>query len=168
MLHSWPRIDLDTVYRTSDPDQLLFLNRILCICFGEYYWLYGCMILYMLYGFVFVFKIAKLFYPLDSEVVVIEAGLQDLWKSPDRSDAVKKGVNPAALLLLLSGLYLALLVAVGSIDFEGKKLSAITIGATGEALETYVAAGLSYGAVATVFFAFALARVMLRLSLIHI
>ena len=28
MLHSWPRIDLDTVYRTSDPDQLLFLNRI--------------------------------------------------------------------------------------------------------------------------------------------
>ena len=28
MLHRWPRIDLDTVYRTSDPDQLLFLNRI--------------------------------------------------------------------------------------------------------------------------------------------
>ena len=28
MLSDWPRIELDTVYRTSDPGQLLFLNRI--------------------------------------------------------------------------------------------------------------------------------------------
>ena len=28
MLSGWPRVELDTVYRTSDPDQLLFLNRI--------------------------------------------------------------------------------------------------------------------------------------------
>ena len=28
MMSDWPRIELDTVYRTSDPDQLLFLNRI--------------------------------------------------------------------------------------------------------------------------------------------
>ena len=28
MLEAWPRVDLDTVYRTSDEDQLLFLNRV--------------------------------------------------------------------------------------------------------------------------------------------
>ena len=28
MLYSWPRVDLDTVYRSSDPEHLLFLNRI--------------------------------------------------------------------------------------------------------------------------------------------
>ena len=28
MLNGWPRIDLDTVYRTSDAAQLLFLNRV--------------------------------------------------------------------------------------------------------------------------------------------
>ena len=28
MLEAWPRVDLDTVYRTSDADQLLFLNRV--------------------------------------------------------------------------------------------------------------------------------------------
>ena len=28
MLSDWPRVELDTVSRTSDPDQLLFLNRI--------------------------------------------------------------------------------------------------------------------------------------------
>ena len=55
---------------------LLYANRILLVCFGQYYWLYGCMLLYICYAAVFAYKIAKKLYPLESEVIEIEAGLR--------------------------------------------------------------------------------------------
>ena len=63
---------------------MLFLNRILLICFGQGYWIYGAMILYLAYGFTFVLKIASKMFPLENEIVIREAALKDILKSKNK------------------------------------------------------------------------------------
>lgn len=54
------------------PGSLLFLlimNRALMVAFGEGYWLYGYMVLYVVYSFAFMLTIAKNRFPFEGEIV---------------------------------------------------------------------------------------------------
>lgn len=64
------------LYRTkmvSSPAAIALLcvvNRALLIIFGDGYWVYGYMILYILYATAFAFLIAKKYYPLEGEIII--------------------------------------------------------------------------------------------------
>lgn len=49
---------------------LLIINRILMVFMGQDYWVYGYVLLYLLYGLVFVFQIARNRFPFEDDVVL--------------------------------------------------------------------------------------------------
>lgn len=49
---------------------LCVVNRALMVSFGEGYWVYGYMILYIMYATAFVYLIAKKFFPLQGEIIL--------------------------------------------------------------------------------------------------
>ena len=59
---------------------LLIANRIAMTACGELFWLYGFMILYVIYAACFVFQISKRMFPLDHEILVKEVAIADLLK----------------------------------------------------------------------------------------
>jgi len=48
------------------------------VALGEKLWIYGCMMLYMLYACIFMLIIAKENYPFDNDIIVKKAQLDDL------------------------------------------------------------------------------------------
>jgi hypothetical protein len=52
---------------------LIILNRTLMIILGERYWIYGFMILYLVYAVSFVYMIAKNRFPFEDDVVLKQA-----------------------------------------------------------------------------------------------
>ena len=144
---------------------LLIANRAFMVGLGENYWLYGFMILYMIYALVFVYQITKTLFPFESDVVQHERSLVDLVKGGgDKKSALERlreGVNPLWLLLILTLEYIVLLIIVEFVDFEGKKLIYLQFG-NGVKLETYQAAGLTFYIVLTFYLIFSLGRVMYR------
>lgn len=116
----------------SNLTMLLFANRICMVGLGQSYWLYGFMILYMIYASVFIFQLTKLLFPFESDVIQHEKGLADLLKQTgDKKSALEKlgeGINPGWLLLLITIEYIVLLVIVEVLEFEGKELRYLPIG----------------------------------------
>ncbi len=49
---------------------LLVLNRVILIAFGEGYWVYGFMILYLVYALFFVFLIARISFPFEYDILI--------------------------------------------------------------------------------------------------
>lgn len=49
---------------------MLILNRVLMVVFGEGFWIYGYMVLYVLYAVVFYWLIAKARFPFEGDVVL--------------------------------------------------------------------------------------------------
>jgi len=47
----------------------LLLNRVLMIGLGEWYWIYGIMILYLVYSIFFNYEIARKRFPSDGDVL---------------------------------------------------------------------------------------------------
>ena len=48
---------------------LILLNRVLMCGLGEFYWVYGYMILYLIYAFAFINMVVKRLYPLAGEIL---------------------------------------------------------------------------------------------------
>ena len=49
---------------------LFILNRIILIAFGEGYWVYGFMILYLVYAVFFIFLITKISFPFEYDILI--------------------------------------------------------------------------------------------------
>ena len=77
------------------PSQIIFLlilNRALMVGLGENYWIYGYIALYLIYALVFVFQIARNYFPLEGDIVLKSAKLgniikADYGKKLDKKDA---------------------------------------------------------------------------------
>lgn len=64
----------------SNLTMLLFANRICMVGMGESYWLYGFMILFILYASVFVYQLTKLLFPFESDVIQHNKHLAEIVK----------------------------------------------------------------------------------------
>ena len=56
-LYNFMLYNSSTIETPSGIIFLLILNRALMISLGQHYWIYGYMVLYLIYGLVFVFKL---------------------------------------------------------------------------------------------------------------
>ena len=87
---------------------LLILNRVMMVGLGMRHWIYGYIILYLLYAIVFINLIAKDYFPLQGEIVT---------KNPD-GWTLKSLKNPDFLLLMISAYFFALMLIVTNFDLE--------------------------------------------------
>ena len=55
---------------------LLILNRVLMIALGSDYWIYGYMILYLIYALAFVLQISKNRFPFEDDIVLKSSGIE--------------------------------------------------------------------------------------------
>ena len=60
---------------------LLILNRALMVALGAGRWIYGYMILYLLYGLVFAYQIARNRFPFEGDVVLRSAKIETFLKA---------------------------------------------------------------------------------------
>lgn len=148
---------------------LLVVNRSLMVGMGEEYWIYGYMILYILYGSAFVVLIVSRRFPLEIDVARRTNRFGNLVKEQQSAkraaEIMSKGATPEQLLALLSLFYIALVAAVAYIDFEGKNLKPIIVlqGVNQEKEVSYlVAAGVSVASVLSLFFILSLMRIYIR------
>jgi hypothetical protein len=49
---------------------LLVMNRIMICILGQDHWIYGCMTLYLIYGVILSFEMAKEIFPVDSDPIL--------------------------------------------------------------------------------------------------
>jgi hypothetical protein len=83
------------------------LNRILLYCFGENYWIYGYIVIYLIYGVVLSTVIANKNFPFESAFSNIDIdNIQDKHTSFDVSRA------PEFVLAFITGCYLILFVVL--------------------------------------------------------
>ena len=107
---------------------LLVANRTLMIFMGEGFWIYGYMLLYILYAVAFLLLISKRLYPLHGEVEAAEAKISNLMRvkglSPDQVRARSRKIlgSPECHLLLMTLLYFALVLIAKHTSFEGAEL----------------------------------------------
>ena len=108
---------------------LLVLNRALIIGLGESYWIYGYIVLYLVYAIVFIIQIARNYFPLEGDIVLKSAKLSNLWKKEegktkaDAKEMLKKGFNnPELILILLSFLYLILMCVASALGGDDSVL----------------------------------------------
>ena len=57
------------------------MNRALMVGLGKLYWIYGYIILYLIYALVFVFQIAHNYFPLERDIILKSAKLQNIIKA---------------------------------------------------------------------------------------
>ena len=69
------------VHSTPGICSLLIMNRILMIICGDNYWLYGYMLLFLVYSAVFVWNWTKRLFPLERDIIVKQASFKDLMKT---------------------------------------------------------------------------------------
>jgi hypothetical protein len=153
---------------------LLILNRSLMIGLGTYYWVYGYMVLYVIYALTFVFIIARNNFPFADDIVLRSQQLGTIKvgglnpKDAAAKEALKaKAANPAVLLLILSVFYILLLLAVTimeAAEMQGLELKRVSVDAENpERTLGYVVAGfLTVVFVFTFYFFLALFRIMVR------
>ena len=63
------------------PSQIIFLlvlNRALMVGLGVNYWIYGYIAPYLIYALVFVFQIARNYFPLEGDIVLKSAKLGNI------------------------------------------------------------------------------------------
>ena len=153
---------------------LLVLNRALMIGLGEHYWIYGYIILYLIYSIVFIVQIARNYFPLEGDIVLKSAKLENLLKSEEgltkaaANKALKKGFNnPELLLILLSILYFILMCVAsamgGDDNITGTAIKTVdfTVNKTYK-LEFWQAGLLSIFLVVSLYFVIALIRIYSR------
>lgn len=121
---------------------LLIINRILMVSLGQDFWIYGYVILYVLYGLVFVFQIARNRFPFEDDVVLKHLSLKEFLKGSKKPKGPKKPVslkeatappktlgqklaNPEILLFILTIFAMVLMAIIQSIDITGVKVSTI-------------------------------------------
>jgi len=85
------------------------LNRVLLVFLGDSLWIYGCMIIYIIYGSDLVIQIAQRRFPFDQDIF----------------DEKVKGIYPSILLLILSVMYCSLLIVVQYVNWPGKNIQKI-------------------------------------------
>mmetsp|Transcript_25040 Transcript_25040/g.38848 ORF Transcript_25040/g.38848 Transcript_25040/m.38848 type:complete len:519 (+) Transcript_25040:941-2497(+) len=157
---------------------LLILNRSLMIGLGSKYWIYGYMILYMIYALAFAFQIARNRFPFEDDVVLKSSGIEGfladskgVMKASSRqkklellSEKFKKASNPEVLLLILSIFYVVLMAVISTIEITGVYLSPFVLqGATEKKeFEYWVVAFLSILLVFSFFFLVGLFRISVR------
>ncbi len=73
---------------------------------GDSMWIYGCMIIYLIYGSDLVLQIAQKRFPFDQDIF----------------DEKVKGIYPSILLLILSVMYCSLLFVVQYVSWPGKNI----------------------------------------------
>ena len=105
---------------------LFIVNRVLMVSLGQQYWIYGFMILYLLYAGTFVVLMAKNNFPYEGDIISSELKLDDLKKkeggmNSDKLIDLSKKVSrtPSALLFLITVLYILLLFVVRTIKLDG-------------------------------------------------
>jgi hypothetical protein len=107
---------------------LLITNRAFMIFLGEGYWIYGYMMLYILYAASFVYLISKRLYPFQGEVVLREAKVSHLVRVEGlTAEEVKLrskrcAGSPECHLLVITGLYFALVVVAKYVPIKGGEL----------------------------------------------
>lgn len=89
----------------------IFLNRLMLICFGGNYWIYGYFILYMIYGVFLSHIICKKRFPFEDAFGDIN--LNSLNKKINKEDISK---SPEFLLMLLTMMYMIFIVALVIIE----------------------------------------------------
>jgi len=111
---------------------LLILNRALMVALGANHWIYGYMILYLMYGLVFAYQVARNRFPFEGDVVLRSAKIETFLKAgKDKKGAramLKQGFrNPEILLTILTLFYMGLLALVSFVEFEGVELHPFVI-----------------------------------------
>ena len=113
------------------PGEIIFLfmiNRVLMIFLGQDYWIYGFMILYILYAVTFVILIARFNFPYEGDITPKELKLNDiqqqnkLTQSTLISLAKKGGRSPKLLLLVITIFYIALLFIIRTVKIDGVEI----------------------------------------------
>ena len=93
----------------------LLLNRVLIIGPGEWYWVYGIMILYLIYSIFFNYEIARKRFPSDEDIIKRKRTMQEIMKA-DKQQKIelfkKKIFQPELLFLIINLVYIGLLFAV--------------------------------------------------------
>lgn len=86
---------------------LMTLNRVLMVVLGDQLWIYGVMILYIIYGCFLVIEISRDYYPINEDVRHDRIDMLEISKV---SCLVirKKGLSPTLLLIILSALFMLL------------------------------------------------------------
>ena len=72
---------------------LLIINRIMMVSLGQNYFIYGYMILYVMYSTAFVFQIAKNRFPFEGDVVRKNGTITNFYKSANSIRANTKAMN---------------------------------------------------------------------------
>lgn len=146
---------------------LLIINRMLMVILGAKYWVYGFMLLYVLYGIALLYMVSKYTFPLMNQVVrKIKVDLKNAKDDKDKALAYAKGINPFYLTLLLTVLYLIFIIIIQYADFKGKedlRPFVLMIGTPQQKLLEPIAACLfSILLVFTIFLFLALCRLAMR------
>jgi hypothetical protein len=72
---------------------LLIINRIMMVSLGQNYFIYGYILLYLMYSTAFVFQIARNRFPFEGDVVMQAATISNFLKSVRNNQAATKGMN---------------------------------------------------------------------------
>lgn len=146
---------------------LLIINRILMVILGEKFWVYGFMILYMMYAIALLYMAAKNTFPLINQVVLSKkVDLKNAKTGQQKALAYVKGVNPFYLIIILTLLYLIFIIIIQYADFKGKEQLRPFILMAGTAqqklLEPIFACLFSILLVVTIYLIIALIRLAIR------
>jgi hypothetical protein len=116
---------------------LLIINRIMMVSLGQNFFIYGYMLLYIMYSVAFVFQIARNRFPFEGDVVRQAATISNFFKNVGNSAKNTRGMsedqkdsywrktlsNPELLQLILTILYMVLMVVISSIEIKGVYLA---------------------------------------------
>jgi len=153
---------------------LLIINRVLMVSLGDQYWIFGYIILYLLYAVAFLLMIAKHHFLFEGDVVIKGRKITNLLVKGEASEAaeaaaqaLKRGARSPELLLGILTVYFAVLVGlVSSIKIAGVDLKPIQIpqkdGSAAKELSYPVVAGLSIVLAISTYFCAGFYRLLVR------
>ena len=158
---------------------LLIVNRVMMVSLGQNYFIYGYMMLYIMYSTAFVFQIARNKFPYEGDVVSKAAGIKNFLKEAKNSGAEIKVMtqdekdqywrqmlsNPELLQLILTILYMAILSVLSVVDIKGVYLmpAVIMTGTDAERELEYWQVGLyTMGLMFSLYFVIGCYRLMQR------
>jgi hypothetical protein len=72
---------------------LLVINRVMMVSLGANYFIYGYMLLYIMYSLAFVYQIARNRFPFEGDVVLKAANLKNFAESMKVNSAKTKGMS---------------------------------------------------------------------------
>jgi len=145
---------------------LFIVNRILFVAFGEGYWIYGYMVLYILYATVFGWLIAKKHFPFEGDVVLENAKAAKMKTKKGKAlekykKIIEKGIDPKWLLLVLTVIFIVLIAVLTFATIDGVNLNSWNLFGMGE-IGFKTMAGLSMFFSLSVFLFFCLYRLFVR------